>query len=476
MSRNIPSLEPSPQALFRYQAISQVLLRESWGEDRAEAVRKVAGQPLVGPDGELLRVSSRSLYRWLAAYQQGGFEALAPVDRSGAGSRAVSDELLAFFQDEKQADPRVSIPELIRRAREVGKIDPQQPLDRTTVWRRLRQAGVSTHRRKVVPHSPARRFAYPHRMELTLCDGKHFRAGAARRKRVALFFLDDATRFALNVVVGPSESASLFLRGLYQSILQYGFMRALYVDHGSGFIANDSIEVLRRLEVLFIHGRVAYPQGRGKVERLHRTASEQLLRLLDGRAEIDPDCSALELRLGHYLEQRYNRTPHESLGKDSPLERFQADPVSLRFAPSQPDLERAFVLHLRRRVSPDHVVSVGGVGYETPPGCAGDRPTLRRNLLDQTVQMLHEGRLVRLSPLDAQANARRPRSGSRPQPAESTSQPDPPASSAEMAFRRDLGPIVDDEGGFAEPDRKHKKQKPEQTRQEKENQEEEEPA
>ena len=142
MSRKNSSLEPSPQALFRYQAISQVLWHESWGEDRAEAVRKVAGQPLVGPDGELRRVSPRSLYRWLAAYQQGGFEALAPVDRSGAPSRAVPAQLLAFFQDEKLADPRVSIPELIRRAREVGELNPEQSLHRSTLWRRLRRAGI----------------------------------------------------------------------------------------------------------------------------------------------------------------------------------------------------------------------------------------------------------------------------------------------------------------------------------------------
>ena len=342
MSRKNPSLEPSPQALFRYQAISQVLLRESWGEDRAEAVRKVAGQPLVGADGELRRVSHRSLYRWLAAYQKGGFEALAPAGRSGAGSRVVCDELLDFFREQKLADPPVSIPEMIRRAQELGKIDPEQSLDRSTVWRRLRQAGVPTHRRKAFPDSPARRFAYPHRMDLTLCDGKHFRAGATRSKRVALFFLDDATRFALNVVVGPSESAALFLRGLYQCVLQYGLMRALYFDHGSGFIAHDSVEVLRRLGVLFIYGRVAYPEGRGKVERLNRTASEQLLRLLDGRVEVDPDCSALELRLSHYLEQRYNRTPHESLQAKTPLQRFQPgrSAAGLRCASPPPGLPR----------------------------------------------------------------------------------------------------------------------------------------
>jgi len=46
-----------------------------------------------------------------------------------------------------------------------------------------------------------RRFAYPHRMMMVLADGKHFRAGPARKRVVAPFFLDDASRFGLGVVV-----------------------------------------------------------------------------------------------------------------------------------------------------------------------------------------------------------------------------------------------------------------------------------
>jgi len=46
---------------------------------------------------------------------------------------------------------------------------------------------------------------------MVLADGKHFRAGAKRLRRVALFFLDDSTRYGLEVVVGTAESAPLFL-------------------------------------------------------------------------------------------------------------------------------------------------------------------------------------------------------------------------------------------------------------------------
>lgn len=59
---------------------------------------------------------------------------------------------------------------------------------------------------------------------MVLCDGKQLRAGASRAKRVALHFIDDATRLALHVVVGTSETTRLFLRGLYELVCKYGRM------------------------------------------------------------------------------------------------------------------------------------------------------------------------------------------------------------------------------------------------------------
>ena len=282
-----PLKPPNPEALFRHTLISQVLNRMYRGEVRPEAIETVAGQRHVDFDGKERPVSARTLYRWLAAYEQGGSEALAPSERSG-GPMALSENLLDYFKAEKLADARASIPELIRRARVTGRIKPDEQVHRATLWRALRHLGVPTGRIKTPKVRDCRRFAYAHRLEMVLCDGKHFRAGAGRLKRVALFFIDDATRFGLEVVVGTSENAALFLRGLYLCILFYGRMIGLFVDNGSGFIALDAIEVARKLPVHLIHGSAGYPEGHGKVERFNRTVAEQLLRLLPGNPRIDP--------------------------------------------------------------------------------------------------------------------------------------------------------------------------------------------
>jgi transposase InsO family protein len=236
------------------------------------------------------------------------------------------------MEEEKAKDPRVSVPELIRRAREHGFLGRHDSCNRTTVYRALKRLGVPVSKRKKAKDHDARRFAYPHRMDMILCDGKHFRAGAGRSRRVVFFFLDDATRLALHAVVGTSENALLFQRGLFETITKHGLFDIIYLDRGPGFIAEDSIAVVANLDRLLIHGERAYPEGHGKLERFNQTAlRHDLLRGLDRRPDVDPALGALELRIRHYLDTQYNPRVHESLGGKSPSECFAEDPKPLRF-------------------------------------------------------------------------------------------------------------------------------------------------
>ena len=442
---------PSPEALFRYRLVSEVAACVLGGEDRAGVVRALAGQAHHDLTGRLRPVSERTLYRWLARYRAEGFAGLLPILRPRVDrSVVIRDEVLDFMAAEKVLDPRASIPELIRRAREKGLVRSFERVDRTTVYRALRRMGTEVgRRRRRGPDRDTRRFAYPHRMQMALCDGKHFRAGITRARRVALFFLDDASRFGLHALVGTSESARLFLQALHQKTSRYGIADIYYLDQGPGFIAEDSLEVVRKLGALLIHGETAYPEGHGKIEKFNQTAKNDLLRGYDGRADIDPDPKALSLRLQHYLREVYNHRPHESLGGATPSERFHADERPLRMPPNEDDLRRRFVIHLHRTVTPDHTLSVDSIDYEVPTGHAGERVLVYRRLLEDRLAILHEGRLVDLHPVDLHANARARRA--RPQDTPDDSQPPLPKSAADLAFERDFSPVVDPDGGFSDP-------------------------
>lgn len=442
-----PSRSPSTEALFRFRVVSDVLARQQRGEPRAEAITAVSTAGLTSVDGRLRRPGKRSIYRWLSAFEKHQLLGLERRPRRRTTSSDVLPaKLLDFVAAQKREDVRASLPELVRRARVVGILGQAEPIDRSTLWRACVRLQIPVVRRQSAKVRDSRRFAYAHRMDLALSDGKHFRAGASRARRVAMFFLDDASRYGLDVVVGPSESKALFLRGLFVTIQHNGFSTIYYLDHGSGFIADDTVTVIGQLPALLIHGEKAYPEGHGKIERFHQTAIEAILRGLDGRPDVDPSCGALELRLRHWLRETYNHTPHESLGMKTPWQRFSEDDKPLRFPESLADLRERFVVNLRRKVANDHIVSVDGTDYEVPRGLSGTWTTVYRQVLDGTVKVFHEGRLVRLHPVDLVANAHARRAGKEPD--EDDPVPVLPRSAADLVFERDFAPVVGEDGGF----------------------------
>jgi len=439
----------SVEALFRFQVVSHVVASMRSGIRRANAVRAAAAQSWLQLSGGLRAVGKRTIYRWLAAYETGGLVALEPTPRKRIESSVVPDKLMRFVAAQKRQDVVASIPEILRRARQLGIVDANTPFDRSTVYRAAKRADISVVRRKGPTERDTRRFAYAHRLDCVLCDGKHFRAGVQRAKRVALFFLDDATRYGLHVVVGTSESASLFLRGLYEMVCHHGLMQIVYMDHGPGFIADASFEVIGNLGGLLIHGESSYPEGHGKIERFNRTAKAQLLRGLDRRPDVDSSCPALELRRSHYLRQCYNPMPHESLGQDTPHERFFADEKPLSFPESDDDLRGRFVIHLERTSSKDPIVSIDGIAYEVPRGLADQKLVIHHRLLPNSYAVRADGKLVDLHPVDLVANAR-DRRGRHASAADDSDGP-LPKSAADLAFEHDFRPVVTADGGLSDP-------------------------
>jgi transposase InsO family protein len=430
----------SPEALFRYQLVSAVRVRTLAGVPAARAVSEVA--TLVHTGGRT--VSERSLYRWLRAYEEHGPSALETRARPRTqDSLVLSREFIAFLKAHK--DRETSLPEIIRQARLTGVVGPRQNIDRATVWRTARRLGLPLTRSRRLKHRDMRRYGYPNRMLMTLADGKHFKVGVKRRRRVALVFLDDATRHGLDLLVGTDENQELFLHGLHGVLRRYGLMSALFVDRGPGFIAKDSHTVAARLRIHLIHGSRAYPEGHGKIERFNRTFKSSVLRRFDGCPGIDSDPSALRLRLLHWLREDYNHRPHEGLALETPAQRWERDPRALSFPSDSDWLKQAFTIDFERSVSKDNVLSYDGTSYEVPRGHGSDRIVVTRHLLEaDALSILHEGQQVRLHPVDPAANAYSRRA--RPTADEPSLSSTP--GSAELRFAADFRPLVDSDGGY----------------------------
>jgi hypothetical protein len=81
------------------------------------------------------------------------------------------------MQAERELDRDASVPELVRRARELGIVRRHEQVSRCTAWRTLRRLGLPTTKRKVRKRD-SRRFQYTERMQLAITDFIHFSAGA----------------------------------------------------------------------------------------------------------------------------------------------------------------------------------------------------------------------------------------------------------------------------------------------------------
>lgn len=110
---------------------------------------------------------------------------------------------------------------------------------------------------------------------MLLADGSYFRAGESHSKRAVLTLFDDATRFGLGVLVGTAgESVELFLRPAHDVFARYGLPNACFLDGGPGFVADDTDRVFGQLGIHLVHG-TGHAEGRGKIERYHRTRGER---------------------------------------------------------------------------------------------------------------------------------------------------------------------------------------------------------
>jgi putative transposase len=456
---------PGPRTLlldaevcFRYRVVAAVRALELGGTRRQAAVRAVASSEHVDEDGQVRRVSERTLYRWLAAYDKQGLVGLVRQKRATlSGSKVLAPQLLDFLSAERKLDRDASIPELLRRAELRDVIASARGVDRSTVWRTMQRLDIETRRRKVPLDADQRRFRYPSRMQMVLADFKHFRAGLHRARRAAIYLLDDASRYGLDVRVETSEHAEPVLHLLHDVIVSYGLMDLLYWDGGPGFVDLDVIAACGNLAVGPIRGRARYPEAHGAIERFNRSAKARVLRSLDGAPDVDPSCAALTLRLRHDLHEIYNHLPHEALDGQSPYQRFHDDPRPLRPASSADWLRECFTVTLKRRVSKDHIVPVDGIDYEVPRGHSGEQEVLYRRLLERTAEkdalyLRHQGRLVRLHPVDLAHNARARRSRLRPESDSSDVAPVPQKSASQLAFERDLPSMLDADGGYPNDD------------------------
>ena len=306
-------------ALFRYGLIADLVHLPPGSKGLQARLNDKARQIYVIPGSQRTRVAAETLRDWLKAYRHGGFNALLPKTRADRGqSRTLPPVITEALLNIKEQRPELSIPLIIKTAREQGVVPANLDLPRSTVHRLFSHAGLMCKRPNAPTDLDRRRFAYVHAGQLWMSDVMHgptvLVSKGVRRKTYLIAFIDDATRVVPYCAFALSESTQVFLPVFKQALLRRGLPERLFVDNGANYRSQHLSLVCAKLGIALIHARPYQPAGKGKQERWFRTLRAQFLTRL-----VEEDTSSLEAlnrRLWAWVEGEYHRGRCSSGGRN----------------------------------------------------------------------------------------------------------------------------------------------------------------
>ena len=200
--------------------------------------------------------------------------------------------------------------------------------------------------------------------------GPHVPIKGQLRKTYLVSLLDDASRLVTHSAFCLGETALDIEGVLKQALLRRGVPIKFIVDNGAAYRAATLQGVCARLGIALIFCRPYAPEGKGKLERWHRTFRDQFLSELDPRLITSLD--DLNARLWAWIEQVYHQTVHSSLDGLTPLARYQRDLPRIRSLGTQAtQLDALFHHRVTRFVRKDGTVSYLAQRFEVPYELSG---------------------------------------------------------------------------------------------------------
>lgn len=346
-------------ALWRYALVAPAMDEALTGRERGRLVREIAAREHPGPFGGRVRVSRKSLDRWIRTRRRGGFDALIPAPRRVQARTDAT--VLATAVSLKKENPRRTAAQ-VRRI--LAELSPQgwAPSERTL--QRHFAALELTTRPDGRPPSAYGRFEAEKINEIWTADTLHG-PKIAGRKAYVHGIIDDHSRLLVGHQCVYHDDAARFLTLFRHAIAHRGIPSTLYVDNGAPFIDEALLRTCARLGIRVTHSGPGKPEGRGKIERLFRSVREQFLVEVHGEAgnpvgHYVADLAAMQEALRLWATRVYHRQPHSQTGQ-APADRWaDGDPGPL---PSPQHLRQAFAWTVTRRVRKTARVELEGNVY-----------------------------------------------------------------------------------------------------------------
>jgi putative transposase len=369
--------------LFRYMLIREAADPALTSRQRGALVRQIAAREHADPSGRPVRLTRWTLDRWIAAWRQGGFDALVPSPRqSQPRTPPEVIELAAALKKENPARTAAQVQRILRA--QAGWAPDERTLQRMFIRTGLTNLAASQQQ----AGSAFGRFEASRPNEIWTGDALHaIRVGG--RKTYLFAFIDDHSRAVMAARFGFAEDTIRLAAALRPALGSRGVPEWIYVDNGSAFVDAWLLRACAKLGIKLVHSRPGKPEGRGKIERFFRTVRGQFLaELTDHRAGQLAGLAELNRLFTAWTETVYHVREHSET-RQSPLARWEAGgpfPV-----PPPPVLAEAFRWSERRTVSKTALVSMHGNRYQVDPALAGRRVELVFDPFDLTVLQVRCG-------------------------------------------------------------------------------------
>ena len=369
------------EALRRFRLIAPILDESLDPAKRLQIRKEIA---------EKNAVTTRSLYRYEAAYRAEGFAGLKPMNREQRRSSAFPenfDELVGEAIQLKREVPARSVAQIILILEMEGLVAPGI-LKRSTLQRYLYDAGFGKKQMKKYAEarsSSSRRFCKAHRMQLAQADIKYIMKLpiGPNGKMIQCYIcsiIDDHSKMILGTGVYDNQEAAIVEDVYRRAILSFGAFEATYVDNGSQFISKELVDALSRLGIRHLRAKPYSGQSKGKIEVYNRLINSYIT-----------ECRVQKVRTLEearhwwtlFVEDYYHDKPHEGIREYyrsqgvnvpsegiTPRQEFNRDSRPLKYLDAG-IVGQAFLHHDTREVDKGACISFEGRKYEVSSALIG---------------------------------------------------------------------------------------------------------
>ncbi len=333
-------------------------------------------------------ISRTTGYRWLRRAETG--EAMS--DRSHRPRRAPGQTAPAIEQRVltlRAQHPTWGGRKLRRRLRDLGETGAPAP---STITAILHRHGLIDPADSLA-RQPFQRFEAPAPNELWQLDFTGWFA-LERGRCHPLPVLDDHSRFLLGLAACPDERGATVQAHLTALFRRYGLPWRLLCDNGPPWGTTQSAHRLTalavwllRLGIEVVHGRPVHPQTQGKLERLNRTLTADVL-----AQRRYADLADAQVAFDRWRPVYNQERPHEALNLATPISRYAPSPRS--FPETAPPIEYGPDETIRR-VDAAGTIRWQGRRWAISDALAGEAVGLRPTLVDGVVEVRFGRHLVR---------------------------------------------------------------------------------